>query len=53
MQIPENQRIRILSLAQESGQARCKADSSGQNTRYTMGFHHLHDNVHSIRSKEE
>lgn len=26
MQIFENQRIRILSLAQESGQARCKAN---------------------------
>ena len=36
MQISENKRIRILSLAQESVQARCKADSSGQNTRYTI-----------------
>jgi len=32
MQISENQRIRLLSLDQESGQARCKAASFGQNT---------------------
>ena len=36
MQISENKRIRVLSLAQESGQARCKAASSGQNTRNTI-----------------
>ena len=36
MQISENKRIRLLSLAQESGQARCKAASSGQNTRNTI-----------------
>ena len=32
MQISENQRIRLLLLAQKSGQARCKAASSSQNT---------------------
>ena len=33
LQISENQRIRLLSLAEKSEQARCKAASSGQNTR--------------------
>lgn len=32
MQISENQRVRLLSLAQESGQNRCTSASSGQNT---------------------
>ena len=36
LQISENQRIRLLSLAEKSGQAWCKAASSGQNTRNTI-----------------